>query len=679
MKKSLLILMVSMFYLCTSAIAQTYIINTSWEDGKVVPTNAGGETTTSYGQQISTDYARSGSRSCRFEVRASDPKIGGGVRSEQKTDFIFDQTQGDVAWVGYSIYYPNSMVNTPQEEMIGQFMQTDYNNNYSPAVGFKNDGDFMIRAYVRAGNVNTLTNLPAFSFPKGQWVDFVWTVKFSLTGNGYIKCWCNGVQKLNYTGSVGYPGGKANFKWGLYPGWKTGPNGQSPRIVYWDEMKVMRNNGSYALVSPGATTMQDQTITFGTLPTKLITDADFNPGATASSGLTVSYASSNTAVATIVSGNIHIVGAGTSTITASQAGNSTYNPASNVTQVLTVNKLSQTITFGTLPSKLTTDADFNPGATASSGLTVSYISSNTAVATIVSGNIHIVGAGTSTITASQAGNTTYNLATNVTQTLTVTVSSSGTFTLNPIHDAYVQGNNTQDGTGINLMTKNGGITTYDREAYLMFDMASTGITTATSATLRLYCNLDAGGNSELYKISNDTWTETGITWANKPTSGSLISSQAANVGYMEWDVTSYINEELAGNDKASFRVLATNDAYIYFNSKEASSNKPQLVVIGVGLKSSSMGDIDNLSSASSTDAMKVYPNPLTKDELNIELMNEERALITVTNFVGQVVFSRSVQNVTLVTLSKEDFNKKGIYIISVYQSGKRYSTKLIVQ
>jgi hypothetical protein len=480
--------------------AQTYVINTSWEDGNVVPNGAGSETTTSYGQQISSDYARSGSKSCRFEVRASDPKYGGGVRSEQKTSAIFDQTQGDIVWVGYSIYYPNSMVNTPQEEMIGQFMQTNYSGNYSPAVGFKNEGNFSLRAYVRQGSTTAIHNLPAFTFPKGQWVDFVWNIKFSLNNDGYIKCWCNGEQKINYTGKVGYPGSKINFKWGIYPGWKSGPNGQSPRIVYWDDLKVMHNSGNFEMVSPGSSVVkQDQTITFPSIPTKLTTDADFSPGATASSGLPVTYSSSNAAVATILSGNIHIVGAGTATITATQAGNSVYNPAPAVSQLLTVNE----------------------------------------------------GGG-----------------------------SISTVTINPVHDAFVQSNNTADGTGANLITKNAG-GTYYRESFIMFDLASYTGSTTNTATLRVYCNRDDGGNSVLYKVANDNWSETGITYSNRPAAGNLIESIPAGTGYMEWDVTSYINEELAGNKKASFLLRASGDALIQFNSKEAASNHPELVISGI--------------------------------------------------------------------------------------------------
>ena len=162
-----------------------------------------------------------------------------------------------------------------------------------------------------------------------------------------------------------------------------------------------------------------QTITFNSLPVKTFGDAGFDPGATASSGLAVAYSSNNTAVATISGGMIQIVGAGTATITASQPGDFDYSAASNVTQILSVNKEAQTITFSSLPTKVYGDGDFNPGASANSGLTISYSSLNTGVATISGGLIHIVGAGTAVITASLAGNTNYNAAPDVTQTLTV--------------------------------------------------------------------------------------------------------------------------------------------------------------------------------------------------------------------------------------------------------------------
>ena len=87
---------------------------------------------------------------------------------------------------------------------------------------------------------------------------------------------------------------------------------------------------------------------------------------------------------------------------------------------LVVNRLAQTITFSALPAKQTTDAPFVLTATASSGQPVSYASSDPAVATVSGSTVTLVGAGTTTITASQPGNATYLAAANVTQTLTVT-------------------------------------------------------------------------------------------------------------------------------------------------------------------------------------------------------------------------------------------------------------------
>ncbi len=163
----------------------------------------------------------------------------------------------------------------------------------------------------------------------------------------------------------------------------------------------------------------EQTITFPALPSKTFGDTDFNPGATASSGLQVTYASDNPDVALISSGNIHITGAGTANITASQVGNTLYNAAPDIIVQLAVAKADQTITFEAPPAMQFNDPDFNPAATASSGLTVAYSSNNISVATVSGNLIHIVAPGTAVITASQPGNDDYNAAPEVNHTLTV--------------------------------------------------------------------------------------------------------------------------------------------------------------------------------------------------------------------------------------------------------------------
>lgn len=96
-----------------------------------------------------------------------------------------------------------------------------------------------------------------------------------------------------------------------------------------------------------------QTITFPTLPFKSVGDADFVPGATASSGLAITYTSSNPSVATIVNNKIRVVGSGLAVITASQLGNDSYEPAQSVSQNFivrtnyTYSPSNATILFGT--------------------------------------------------------------------------------------------------------------------------------------------------------------------------------------------------------------------------------------------------------------------------------------------------------------------------------------------
>jgi FG-GAP-like repeat/Secretion system C-terminal sorting domain/IPT/TIG domain len=163
----------------------------------------------------------------------------------------------------------------------------------------------------------------------------------------------------------------------------------------------------------------NQTITFGALPTKVFGGAAFNLNATSSSALTVSYSSSNTAVATVSGNTVTIVGGGTTTITAAQAGNTNYNPATDIPQTLTVLKAAQTISFAALPNKAFDAAAFNLAATSSSGLPITYTSGNTTVATVSGSTVTIVGVGSTSITASQTGNINFNAATSVFQNLTV--------------------------------------------------------------------------------------------------------------------------------------------------------------------------------------------------------------------------------------------------------------------
>ena len=153
-------------------------------------------------------------------------------------------------------------------------------------------------------------------------------------------------------------------------------------------------------------------IGFNIPATKTVGDATFKITAPKSNSTgAFTYTSSNTAVATIAKGVVTIVGAGTTIISAGQPSTKSYGPGT-VTATLTVNKKTTVLTNFSIPKKILGTAAFaiTPPTTNGNGL-FTYTSSNTSVATIVGNMVTIVGAGSSTITASQASTTNFTSGT----------------------------------------------------------------------------------------------------------------------------------------------------------------------------------------------------------------------------------------------------------------------------
>lgn len=171
------------------------------------------------------------------------------------------------------------------------------------------------------------------------------------------------------------------------------------------------NNSYFAAASvtqPLSVSKADQSIAFDSIYIKTIGDLSFNLSATSSSGLPVTFNSSDNSIATISGYTVTIKSAGNVKITATQAGNSNINPAHPVIRTLTVSKKSQTISFNPLPQKAFGDSDFTLTASSSSGLPIYYVSSDPTIAQISSGGVvTIIKPGTVSITASQPGNNNY--------------------------------------------------------------------------------------------------------------------------------------------------------------------------------------------------------------------------------------------------------------------------------
>ncbi len=228
-----------------------------------------------------------------------------------------------------------------------------------------------------------------------------------------------------------------------------------------------------------------QTTAFGLLPSKTFGDGPFNLVATATSSLAVSYTSSNPAVATVSGISVTIMGAGTTTISAIQGGNSNFAAASTVTQDLVVNKKAQVINFAALVQKTASDASFPLTGTTDSGLVVTYASSNTAVATVLGSTVSIIGVGTTNITASQIGNTNYLAAAPVVrpfdvvtaiQTITFPPIPAQTYVASPSPTVTLSATTTGTGLAVTYASSNLAVATVNGNVLTIVGAGSTDIT-----------------------------------------------------------------------------------------------------------------------------------------------------------------------------------------------------------
>ena len=164
--------------------------------------------------------------------------------------------------------------------------------------------------------------------------------------------------------------------------------------------------------------------------------------------------------------------------------------------------------------------------------------------------------------------------------------------LSPVFDAYVRDGSsasTNFGTATELQVQNSATAGSNRQAHFRFDL--TAVSGIARAKLRLYGKLSdtSGVNVPLaaYAVSDTTWTETGITWNNKPSTGTLQSSTTITDNVARWyefDVTAHVKSEKDLNHNAvslAVKALANSTPFATFNSKEANlatDIRPQLII-----------------------------------------------------------------------------------------------------
>jgi len=452
---------------------------------------------------------------------------------------------------------------------------------------------------------------------------------------------------------------------------------------YYNAYATNSEGTSYGIASSFTTLKLSQTITFGALPVKTYGDADFAPGATASSGLTVTYSSSNTAVATIVSGQIHIAGAGSCTIYADQAGNDTYYAASQESQSLTINKATPTVTAWPTAAGITYGDDLSSaalsGGTASVAGSFAY-DDNTIIPELGVYNAAL------TFTPTDAGNyntvsgninvTVYNLAT--VTTIAATELAAKTVTINGIVNAnnastdvtFEYGLTTSYGTTIAaVQSPVEGTTNTDVNADI------SGLTPNTTYHYRVVgINTVGTSNGDDQTFTTSKYDQV-ITFAELPDKttndpdfdAGATSDLGLDVAYAS------SNEQVATIVSGLIHIVGAGTTDITASQE---GNDTVNVAIPV-IQSLTVTQATGLESKEYTE-FKMYPNPV-RDYLSIDIGNQNvsNVEISIIDISGKIVHSKNYNN-TVNTIDVSNYNS-GLYFVEVKTANAIQKLKLLIE
>src|SRR5690606_18524726 len=187
------------------------------------------------------------------------------------------------------------------------------------------------------------------------------------------------------------------------------------------------------------------------------------------------------------------------------------------------------------------------------------------------------GTPTATTTATATPTNTPTATATTTATATATTPPSGPITLLPVADAGVEEDRpstnlgTQPSMVVDTVNPNG-------MGYLRFNVQElTG--TPNSVTLRIYASNGTSNGPQVVRVASTSWSETGITWNNRPATGAQITNLGRiNAGsWVEIDVTDIVT----ANGSYSFALVPESSDGADFVTREGpAAQRPQLVING---------------------------------------------------------------------------------------------------
>ena len=275
----------------------------------------------------------------------------------------------------------------------------------------------------------------------------------------------------------------------------------------------LTNNGiTFSALNPFP--KSDQIITFNSPGTKIFGSGTVALVATSNSALAVAFTSATTNTCTISGSTLTLVASGDCIVNANQAGDESYNAASQVQQTFAISKADQAITFSTITDKALSAGTLSISASGgASGNAVTFTSATASKCTVAATTVTFVAVGTCTITANQLGTANYNAASQVQQSFIILKSTSRTITF-PTTSFSLNYGTTQTVSAIVSARANIPTITFNGNA---------NTNTNPRLTIGINGNQGANGNFFGYSGNQGSFTEGQIVTMSDLRSGSTVT------------------------------------------------------------------------------------------------------------------------------------------------------------
>ncbi|WP_159439872.1 polysaccharide lyase [Pontibacter lucknowensis] len=198
------------------------------------------QTDTEHGFRVVTDPLNNENKVARFELRASDPMIHRGMRSEL---FVVDRVTDKEMWYSFAVMFPeDGYAPDSSNELISQWHQEG-----SPPISLRTV-DNVIYLRVRHNTKEDKWKVMELApLTKDVWHEFVFHIIHSAGSDAILEVWHNGVKRVSYSGRNHFEDKKMPYwKVGVYKAkWNNSRTASEKRVIYFDNVRVGNELASY--------------------------------------------------------------------------------------------------------------------------------------------------------------------------------------------------------------------------------------------------------------------------------------------------------------------------------------------------------------------------------------------------------------------------------------------------